>query len=512
MLNWIRRRKPASRVRPSCRLNVETLEERSLLSATAPFVSAIGDMTLPNGGPLYVPVISSDGNNALVGYTATSNDPNVTVVARQGFGYLDINVQGFGDMIFQLYSDISPNSVAAIATLVQQNFYTNLTFHRIVPNFVIQGGDPLGNGSGGPGFGLPTEISPDGLSQFNGTGQLSLANQSGVPNSNGSQFFVTIGNQSAALNGTFTLLGQLVRGFNVENKIATIPVTGTDNPPDTPVNPPLIVSASIIQDTTDTVLQIVAPAGYNGDPLITVTGANGLGSSTQSFHVQIGDGGVALQQIQFVNRAFSTILGRPADPGAVAFFTAQLANNQTTTTQIAYQIQTSLESRVNEVKTVYTALLNRQPDPTALQSNTLFLMNGGTVQQLQANITASEEFFNGSGGGTNANWIAAVFKAATGATSVPTFYVTQVSNQLDTGMSRASFAQSIFTSLSGDVFTVQNLYVQFLERNPVPTVAQVLPLAQVMNSGVSEDLIVATIVGSDEFFNFTKNQNAGTTG
>ena len=507
MLNWIRRRKPATRVRPSYRLNVESLEERSLLSATAPLVSPIGDMTLPNGGPLYVPVISSDGNNALVGYTVSSNDPNVTVVARQGFGYLDINVKGFGDMIFQLYSDISPNSVAAIATLVQQGFYTNLTFHRIVPNFVIQGGDPLGNGQGGPGFGLPTEISPNGLSQFNGTGQLSLANQAGVPNTNGSQFFVTIGNQSAALNGTFTLLGQLVRGFDVENKIATVTLTGPDNPNDTPVSPPVIQSATIIQDTTDTVLQIVAPAGYNGDPLITVTGANGLGSSTQSFHVQIGNGGTALQQIQFVNRAFSTILNRPADPGALAFYTAQLANNTMTTSQIAYQIQTSLESRVDEVKSVYSTLLNRTPDPTALQSNTVFLMNGGTVQQLEANVTASEEYFNNAGSGNNVAWITAMFKAATGATSVPTFYTTQVSSQLDTGLSRNSFAQSIFTSLSGDVFTVQNLFNQFLERTP--TTADVLPLAQVMNSGVSEDLIVATIVGSAEFFNFTKNQNAG---
>ena len=64
MFNWIQRRKPASRVRPKCRLSVECLEERSLLSATAPFLSSIADQTLPNGGPLYVPVISSDGNNA----------------------------------------------------------------------------------------------------------------------------------------------------------------------------------------------------------------------------------------------------------------------------------------------------------------------------------------------------------------------------------------------------------------------------------------------------------------
>jgi hypothetical protein len=252
----------------------------------------------------------------------------------------------------------------------------------------------------------------------------------------------------------------------------------------------------------------VAPAGYNGDPNITVTGTSAGGTSTQSFHVQVGNGGVALQQIQFVNRAFSTILGRQAEQSAVNYYTSQLATNQMTTSQIALQIQTSLESRVDEVKNAYQTLLNRAPDPDALQSNTLFLMNGGTVTQLDANIAASQEYFEAQGG-TNTAWITALFKASIGATSVPLYYTTQVSSMLDTGLTRNSFADSIYDSLAASAFTVQNLFNQFLQRTP--TTAQVLPLAQVLNSGTSEDLIVMTIVASDEFFNFTKNQNAGTT-
>jgi hypothetical protein len=268
----------------------------------------------------------------------------------------------------------------------------------------------------------------------------------------------------------------------------------------------VIQSATIIADYTDTVLQIQAPAGYNGDPNITVTGTTAGGSSSQSFHVEVGTGGVALQNIQFVNRAFSTILDRPAEQSAVNYYTNQLATNQMTTSQIALQIQTSLESRVDEVKNAYQTLLNRAPDPDALQANTLFLMNGGTVAQLDANIVASQEYFEAQGG-TNSAWISALFKAATGATSVPLYYSTQVSSMLDTGMTRNSFADSIYESLGGYAFTVQNLFNQFLERTPTTT--QVLPFAQLMESGTSEDLIVMTIVASQEFFDFTQNQNAG---
>ena len=501
MFNWIRRNNPASSLRPKCRPQVESLEDRCLLSAaTAPVISAISDGSLPSGGVLYVPVIASDGNGSLVDYTATSSDPNVTVSVRSGFAYLDVKVQGMGDMIFQIYSDIAPNTSAIISTLVTQGFYTNLTFHRVVSGFVIQGGDPNGDGTGGPGFTFENEV--DGVfSDFNGTGQLAMANSGGT-DTNGSQFFSTIGPQTS-LNGNYTLFGQLVRGFDVENEIAQVPVDSNDKP----LTPVVIQSATIIADYTDTVLQIQAPAGYNGDPNITVTGTSAGGVSTQSFHVQVGDGGVALQNIQFVNRAFSTILDRPAEQSAVNYYSDQLATNQMTTSQIASQIQTSLESRVDEVKNAYQTLLNRAPDPTALQSNTLFLMNGGTVQQLEANIVASQEYFEAQGG-TNAAWITALFKASTGATSVPLYYSTQVSSMLDTGLTRNSYAESIYSSLSADAFTVQNLFNQFLARTP--TTAQVLPLAQVLNSGVSEDDIVVTIVASDEFFNFTKNQKAGT--
>jgi peptidyl-prolyl cis-trans isomerase B (cyclophilin B) len=408
-------------------------------------------------------------------------------------------------MIFQIYSDLSPNSAAAIGTLVNSGFYTNLTFHRVarapqtnVP-FVIQGGDPKGDGSGGPGFNYNLETTP--LSLFTGDGQLSLAHTSDV-NTNGSQFFVTFGNQQSALDGKFTLLGQLVRGFNIRDDIMNLNPTG-DGPPSQKVT---ILSASMVPDYTDTVLLVQAPAGYNADPLIVLTGTTAGGTSTQTFHVQVGNGGVDLQRIQFVNRAFSTMLNRPAEPAALNYFTGLLANNQATTNQIALMVQTSFESRITTVQSIYKTLLNRPPEQQALTNGVVYLMQGGSEAHLEAIITASQEYFEAKGG-TNAKWVVALFKDATGATSVPQNYVSQVSAMLDQGMSRTNYADTIFNSLSANVFLVQSLFKQFLERTP--SVADATPFAQVLTSGTSVDLVVMTIVGSNEFFQFTKNQNAG---
>src|SRR5436305_13547330 len=112
-----------------------------------------------------------------------------------------------------------------------------MTFHRLIPNFVIQGGDPNGDGTGGPGFQFADEFHKEAF--FSGAGQLALANSGN--DTNGSQFFVTVGPQRF-LDLRYDLFGQLVRGFGVLRSLDAVPTGANDRP----VNPPVITSATIV--------------------------------------------------------------------------------------------------------------------------------------------------------------------------------------------------------------------------------------------------------------------------
>jgi cyclophilin family peptidyl-prolyl cis-trans isomerase len=259
---------------------VEGLEDRCLLAAPVVDPIAFTPLNLPTGRTLFVPITATDTDGNPLTYTATSSNPQVTVTPRNNpHPYLKVSVAGFGDLVFQLFDDLTPNTVTVIGGLVKSEFYNNLTFHRIVPNFVIQGGDPNGNGTGGPGFTFADEFNLSAI--FSGNGQLAMANSG--KDTNGSQFFVTIGPQRF-LDFNHTIFGQLVRGFDVMAKIAAVPTDSSSKP----LTPVVISSASIIQDTTDTVLSLSSAAGATGPATITVTASDGKGgTSTQTFTVQV---------------------------------------------------------------------------------------------------------------------------------------------------------------------------------------------------------------------------------
>src|SRR5262249_15400962 len=153
-----------------------------------------------------------------VTYTVTSSNPAITVQARASQRtFLRLSVASFGDLTFQLFGDLAPRTVETISGFVKSKFYDGLTFHRIVPNFVVQGGDPSGDGTGGPGFKFDDEFNAQAI--FSGNGQLAMANSG--KDTNGSQFFVTIGPQRF-LDFNHTIFGQLVRGFDILSRIAAV--------------------------------------------------------------------------------------------------------------------------------------------------------------------------------------------------------------------------------------------------------------------------------------------------
>jgi peptidyl-prolyl cis-trans isomerase B (cyclophilin B) len=119
-----------------------------------------------------------------------------------------------GDIYLDLYDDKTPITTGSFLELVGKGFYDGLVFHRVIPNFMIQGGDPQGDGSGGPGFTIPDEADK-GLKHLRGS--LSMA-KTAAPNTGGSQFFVCHAPQ-AHLDGVHTVFGECIEGMDVVDKI-----------------------------------------------------------------------------------------------------------------------------------------------------------------------------------------------------------------------------------------------------------------------------------------------------
>lgn len=119
---------------------------------------------------------------------------------------------GKGDIVVELFAADAPKTVNNFVFLAREGFYNGTTFHRVIPGFMAQGGDPTGTGAGGPGYSFEDEFNQ----HKHTAGALSMANRG--PNTNGSQFFITYSPQPH-LNGKHTVFGQVTKGIDVLNKI-----------------------------------------------------------------------------------------------------------------------------------------------------------------------------------------------------------------------------------------------------------------------------------------------------
>jgi peptidyl-prolyl cis-trans isomerase A (cyclophilin A) len=145
-----------------------------------------------------------------------------------------------GDIVLVLFEDKAPKTVANFVGLasgtkewtdpktgekVKRPLYNGTIFHRVIPDFMIQGGDPLGRGTGGPGYKFEDEFSPD--LKHSKPGILSMANAG--PNTNGSQFFITV-RATPHLDGRHSVFGEVVKGQEVVNAIVSTPRGANDKP------------------------------------------------------------------------------------------------------------------------------------------------------------------------------------------------------------------------------------------------------------------------------------------
>lgn len=121
-----------------------------------------------------------------------------------------------GDMTVEFYEKDAPKTVENFTTLAKKGFYNGLTFHRVIPDFVIQGGCPDGTGAGGPGYSIDCEL--DGENQYHDKGVLSMAHAG--RNTGGSQFFICHSrNNTAHLDGNHTCFGKVVDGLDVIDQV-----------------------------------------------------------------------------------------------------------------------------------------------------------------------------------------------------------------------------------------------------------------------------------------------------
>ena len=142
-----------------------------------------------------------------------------------------IEMENGGVITAELYPEIAPNTVANFVNLVESGFYNGLIFHRVIPGFMIQGGDPQGTGMGGPGYTIKGEFARNGFKQNNlrhARGVLSMA-RSMMPNSAGSQFFIMHAN-APHLDGDYAAFGKVTEGLDTVDEIASTRTGFGDRP------------------------------------------------------------------------------------------------------------------------------------------------------------------------------------------------------------------------------------------------------------------------------------------
>ena len=140
-----------------------------------------------------------------------------------------------GAITLELFDEDAPQTVANFRKLAGEHFYNGIIFHRVIPDFMIQGGCPQGTGTGGPGYTFEDEINDHKVVR----GALAMANAG--PNTNGSQFFIVTTERAPWLDGKHTVFGRVTSGMDAVDAIEAMP-TG---PGDRPIDPPTIESVEV---------------------------------------------------------------------------------------------------------------------------------------------------------------------------------------------------------------------------------------------------------------------------
>ena len=270
------------------------------------------------GKTLVIPLVVNDLEGDAVSYSVTTDQPWLLAKIRTGHPVMKMRVRSNNDgtgnpidgtMEFALFRTETPDTAGFIAGFAQSPYYDNVLFHRVIADFVLQGGDPAGTGSGASPYVLPHEFRPQLV--YSGRGQLAMANSAGgysqaftsygrsfqttnafgiadgtieyitakTTPTNGSQFFITLG-QPRHLDFKHTLFGQLLRGFDIMDKVAKVPVGGSDKPN---VNVTM-TELSVNPSSSDGILLVSATSVGSGNVIVTAKDSLG-NTATKTYAV-----------------------------------------------------------------------------------------------------------------------------------------------------------------------------------------------------------------------------------
>ena len=200
--------------------HTQAVQTPSLFATSTP--AAAADQTPPASSASAAPASSPAPANANPASSASTNSQSV-----KNFMHTVTIKTTKGTIVFETYDADAPNTVKNFITLTDKGFYNGTIFHRVIPGFMIQGGDPTGTGTGGPGYQFADELNASTPSYQAGYVRGTVAMANSGPNTNGSQFFIMQADNP--LPHSYTIFGKVISGMDVVDAIANSPTNG--NPP-----------------------------------------------------------------------------------------------------------------------------------------------------------------------------------------------------------------------------------------------------------------------------------------
>ena len=259
---------------------------------TDPTLAALpSELNMRAGAPIHIALDGYDQDGDALYYSVSSTNPNIVAsIPKQDSSSsnrsMRITVQGYGDMVFELFEGRAPNTTARIIEIVESGWYESREFHRIIDGFMIQGGSRDGLGINGTGTQIDDEYHAD--LQFTTPGLLAMA-KSG-DDTGDSQFFITDIPSGGFplprwLDFNYTIFGKLTAGEDVRNALSAVATDLADHP----IGPPIVIeSVEIFHDDQDAVMMIAAPDGTFDSGEVTVTVHDGFGgTASQTIQVNV---------------------------------------------------------------------------------------------------------------------------------------------------------------------------------------------------------------------------------